>query len=69
MLKKYNNPYLDVDKMKNDLHNYIELTKPKSELMQDKEMNSSQYMDTQSSPRKRESVLNITNGRVSILNN
>ena len=41
MLKKYNNPYLDVDKMKDDLHRYIEQTKPKSELMQDKEMNSS----------------------------
>ena len=31
MQKKYNNPYLEVDKVKDDLHKYIEKTKPKKQ--------------------------------------
>ncbi|CDW73084.1 UNKNOWN [Stylonychia lemnae] len=68
MLKNYNNPYLDVDKMREDLSRYIEQTKPKSELnQQEKDLNTSLYMET-GSPGKRESILNVSHGKASVLN-
>eukprot|EP00347_Sterkiella_histriomuscorum_P006247 403353499 len=37
MLKNYNNPFLEVDQMKNQLHRFIEVTKPRSDQQQDYE--------------------------------
>lgn len=32
MSKKYNNPYMEIDGIKQNLHDYIEKTKPKLEM-------------------------------------
>ena len=33
MQKKYNNPFLEVERMKEDLNTYIERTRPKNQAM------------------------------------
>ncbi len=35
MQKNYNNPYLEVEKVKDDLHDYLDRTKPKTEIYKD----------------------------------
>lgn len=57
MLKKYNNPYLEVDKMKDELHQYIEVTKPRSDLHQENEVKNI-YMNT--SPAHKGSLMGST---------